>query len=234
MKQHEIQQAYETIKSGGLAIIPSRVGYTLLGNSDQAIEKMYRIKGRPLTKPCVILTKYDFLFEIARVPARHTSFIEAIDKENLLCGFILKRKYHSFFSSFSRFTDMNSQKPDGTSCFVIHGGDYIEYLVDRSVEDRMFVVGSSANQSGTGNEGVFSRIPEHIRAQVDYALDDDEYVHREYNPITRAQGVMVDLTGNIGVVIREGLQTEKIADVLERHNTQVLNQYSREMKDELL
>lgn len=216
--EEKIQQAYETILGGGLAIIPSRVGYTLLGNSQQAIEKMYRIKGRPLTKPCVVLTRYDVLPEISQIPERHQPFVDAIESAGMLCGFILRRKEHPYFASLSSYTDSNAQKPDGTSCYVIHGGAYIQYLVDRALADGTFVVGSSANQSGTGNEGMFSKIPESIRDEVDFAIDHDAFVHQEYDPRTRAQGVMVDLTGDTAVIIRKGLQDATIAVLVQEHN----------------
>src|SRR5690349_19073767 len=99
IKEKEITKAYETIKNGGLALIPTRVGYVLLGNADLAMQKMFELKGRPLTKPCVVLTRRDILDSIAEVPVEYRDFIDEIEKSKLLCGFILKRKEHSLFKS---------------------------------------------------------------------------------------------------------------------------------------
>jgi tRNA A37 threonylcarbamoyladenosine synthetase subunit TsaC/SUA5/YrdC len=220
IQKQAIKRAYLNIKKSGLAIIPSRVGYTLLGNTDQAIKKMFELKGRPLSKPCVILTRYDFLDQIAQVPKKYQPFIQRIEQEKLLCGFILKRRKHPVFSSLSPFANEYSKRPDGTSCFVINAGDYIQYLVDNSLKDGTVVVGSSANKSGTGNEGIFGNIPQNILDGVDDYIEDDNFVSFEYNPQTREQGVMVDLNGDKPVVIRKGLQYPYIQSVLDEYMDQ--------------
>lgn len=216
MQFQAINNAYSAIKQGGLAIIPSRVGYTLLGNSDSSIRKMYNIKGRPLSKPCVLLTTLSDMCEMAEVQGEHIRLIQAIDRRQLLCGFILKRKEHPTLSTLPKWTNRQSQK-DNTSCYVIHGGKYIEHLVTLAKADGIMIVGSSANKSGTGNEGHFKRIPVEIRSSVDAYVNDDEYVHHEYNPMTREQGVMIDLTGNRPQIIRKGFQHQTILQHLERH-----------------
>lgn len=217
IKQQEIEKAYRAIMGGGLAIIPSRVGYTLFGNSEKAIKKMFEIKGRPLSKPCIVLTKREFLEEIAEVPEKYLKFIDAIEGEGLLCGFILKRLPHPHFELQHPYVRDYSKRPDGTSCFVINASDYAKYMVDRSITDKTFIVGSSANKSGTGNEGYFASIPENIRNLVDYAIEHDEYVQQEYNPQTREQGVMVDLTGKVPVITRKGLKYSRITELLKTH-----------------
>ncbi len=214
IKVEEIQEAYQKIRNEGLVIVPTRVGYVLLGNTDKAIQKMFELKGRPLTKPCVVLTKRSLLEQIAVVPEKYLPFINAIEDAKLLCGFILKRKEHPFFDSLSPFANKYSMLGDGTSCFVINASDYIQHLVDQAEKDGTFIVGSSANQSGTGNEGFFERIPEKIRQGVDGYVEHNEYVHQEYNPETREQGVMVDLTKDRPVIIRKGLKLSQIENIL--------------------
>jgi tRNA A37 threonylcarbamoyladenosine synthetase subunit TsaC/SUA5/YrdC len=211
----EIAHAYESIRDGELAIIPSCVGYTLLGNGEHAIRKMFEVKGRPLSKPCVVLTKHAFLPEIAEIPPQYLSFIDAIEERKLLCGFILKQKQHALFDSLSEYVRSYSRRDDGTSCFVVNAGRYIQYLVERALADGTVIVGSSANKSGTGNEGVFANIPANIRERAGYAIEDDLYVSREYNHATREQGVMVSLVEEKPVVTRKGLMYAEIEDLIQ-------------------
>lgn len=215
IKLNEAKNAYESIKAGGLAIIPSKVGYTLIGNSEKAISKMFAIKGRPLSKPCVVLTRRDLLDELAEIPKKYIPFINAIEASKMLCGFILKRKSHKLFDSLDEYTNRYSKRENDTSCFVINGGGYFQYLIDHAYKDGTLVVGSSANKSGTGNEGVFINIPQNIREEVDYALEDNEYVWQNYNPKTREQGVMVDITGERPFIVRKGLKFAEIAKIIE-------------------
>lgn len=212
MNIKQASKAHETILNGGLAIIPSRVGYTLLGNSEDSLHKMFRIKGRPLSKPCVVLTNRKLLNELALTSEVNT-LIDKINDHKLLCGFILPRKENKLYTSLTSWTNYYSQH-NGTSCFVINAGEYIDYLVNRAYEDCILIVGSSANQSGTGNEGVFLKIPEQIRKNVDFSINDDNYVSKEYNPITREQGVMIEWLNGKPVILRRGLFIDKIEEIL--------------------
>ncbi|MCI0542548.1 Sua5/YciO/YrdC/YwlC family protein [bacterium] len=216
IKDSEIARAYKIIRTGGLAIVPSRVGYTLLGNSEHAIKKMFDVKGRPLTKPCVVLTKHSFLPEIAEIPPQYMAFVDSIEEQKLLCGFILKRKTHSIFDSLPEYVRLNSRRDDDTSCFVINAGLYIQYLVEEALKDGTVVVGSSANASGTGNEGIFANIPTNIQKAVEYFVEDDVYVRREYNHATREQGVMVALFGKRPEITRKGIMHSKIVELLQK------------------
>jgi len=85
---------------------------------------------------------------------------------------------------------------------------------DLAWEDRTVVVGSSANKSGTGNEGIFENIPLEIRRNVEYGLGHNEFVAQEYDPVTRQQGVMVDLLGDEPVVIRKGLKSRELEAII--------------------
>ena len=218
MKEIEIQRAYETISLGGLAIIPSRVGYALLGNSEESIRKMYELKGRPLSKPCIVLTTAPMLDEIAMIPPFAREVIHTIEKEKLLCGFILPRKDNSIYQSLSTWTSAYSQK-NGTSCFVINAGDYVEYLTKKSIEDKIIVVGSSANASGTGNERIFSRLPESIRTGIDCAIEDDAFVKRESSPDSREQGVIVDCTTGKMMIVRKGQFYGRIHEIIQHKSS---------------
>ena len=213
MKTEQIEDAYRIIRNGGLAIIPSRVGYTLLGNSENSIRKMFKIKGRPLSKPCVILTNRKILSELAIVSEKSITLVDKINKQKLLCGFILPRKEHELYTSLTRWTSYYSQHK-GTSCFVINAGQYIDYLVNKSFDDEILIVGSSANRSGTGNEGIFSKIPKEIRDNVDCAIKDDSFVSREYNPNTRGQGVMIEWIKDKPAILRRGLFIDEIERIL--------------------
>lgn len=208
-----IKEAYSVIKKGGLTIIPSRVGYTLLGNSDESIKKMFKLKNRPLGKPAIILTKRDKLDVFAEIPKKYNKIIDSINDKNLLCSFVLKRNKNPIYNSLAPFTNEYSQK-EGTSCFVINPGEYLEYLVEKSLEDDILIVGSSANISGTGNEGIFTNLPEQITKKVDYYITDDDFIKREYNPLTRDRGVILDLSKNKLTIIRKGLFYDQIKNIL--------------------
>lgn len=214
IKKDKIEKAYIVIKDGGLAIIPTRVGHVLLGNSEKAISKMFKIKHRPMSKPAVVLTRFDILPLISQIPDKFDPLVAAIEHSKILCGFILRRKSNKVFDNLSQYTNQNAQKADGTSCFVINHGEYTGYLVDKAWRDQTVIVGSSANKSGTGNEGIFENIPLEIRDNVEYGLGHNEFVAQEYDPVSRQQGVMVDLMEEEPVIIRKGLKSQELEAII--------------------
>jgi len=215
IKQHEIEQAYQKIKEGGLIICPTRVGYILVGNTEDAIKRKFQLKHRPLQKSAVVLTDYEQIFDIAEVPQEHKKFVDAIEQADLLCGFIMKRREEKFVH-LDPFTRDITRQPDGTSCFVIHHGDYSEYLTRRAREDGMYIFASSANRSGTGNRGRFENIGVEIVNGVDYTIEDNAYVAQRYVPDSGEQGVMVSFMGERPAVIRRGLNMKEIGEILDR------------------
>jgi len=215
IKKEVIEKAYQKIKEGGLIICPTRVGYILVGNTEAAIRRKFALKHRPLQKSAVVLTDYDQIFDIAEVPPEHKKFIDAIQHADLLCGFIMKRREEQF-GILDAFTRDITRQPDGTSCFVIHHGDYSEYLTRRAKEDGTYVFASSANRSGTGNRGWFENIGDEIVNGVDYAIEDNAYVAQRYVPDSGEQGVMVSFMEQRPAVIRKGLNMKEIAEILEQ------------------
>ena len=215
IKLSEIEQAYQKIKEGGLIVCPTRVGYILVGNTEKAIRRKFELKHRPLQKSAVVLTDFEQIFDIAEVPPEAKRFIDAIEQADLLCGFIMKRREEKF-AKLDAFTRDITRQPDGTSCFVIHHGDYSEYLTRRAKSDGTYVFASSANRSGTGNRGRFENIGEEIVNGVDYAIEDNAYVAQRYEPDSGEQGVMVSFMGKQPAVIRQGLNMKEIAEILDR------------------
>lgn len=220
IKQTEAEKAYQVMKSGDAIVIPTRVGYIIGGNTENALKKMYELKGRPLNKPGVVLTRRDMLEELAEVQERYIPFINEIEKRKLLLGFILKRKSNPIFDSVDDFTKQQSQKHDNTSCFVINAGEYCQFISDKALEDGTLFIASSANASGTGNERKFEEIPENIRTGVGYAIEHNEFVAQEHiDPNAREQGVMIDLTGKFPMITRRGFEYEQIETIMHEYLT---------------
>ena len=213
IKEQEISKAYDVIKSGGLIVCPTKVGYILVGNTKEALERKFDLKKRPLRKSAVVLSNYSMLPKIAQIPENHKKFIDAIEDSKYLCGFILKRNEDAFMAVDEMARQMSVQ-PDGTSCFVINHGGYSEYLAQRAEEDGTFVLASSANPSGTGNRGKFKNIGERILNGVDMAIEHDEYVAQRYEPDSGEQGVMVSLMKDRPKIIRKGLNCPEIEKIL--------------------
>ncbi|MFH1521351.1 MAG: Sua5/YciO/YrdC/YwlC family protein [archaeon] len=213
IKISEAARAYETIKTGGLAIVPTRIGYILAGNTEQAMRKKFELKHRPISKPAVVITDYSNLFRITDIPFEYHSIVSAVQEQNLLCGFILHRR-ESEFSMIDDYTNKVSKLEDDTSCFAINHGHYSEYLVARATADRTLISASSANRCGVGNKGRFKNIGNDIINGADFAIEDDEYVAQRYELDCGERGTIMSLVRDKPVIIRKGLNSPLIEDIL--------------------
>jgi hypothetical protein len=79
--EREAWQVYVTLVAGGVAVVPTNAGYGLLAMGPQGVRRIYEMKGRPTTKPCVLVTTWRIFDEVAapiasrraRVDRRHAS-----------------------------------------------------------------------------------------------------------------------------------------------------------------
>lgn len=213
MRRPQADQAYHVIRNGGLIVCPTKVGYILVGNTKEALERKFDLKQRPLKKSAVVLTNYDNLNKVAHVPEEHQAFVDAIEQSKHLCGFICQRKEEAFENIDEHARKMSLQ-PDGTSCFVINHGAYSEYFVQKAVADNSHILASSANPSGTGNRGRFQNIGDRILGGVDMAIEHDDYVAQRYEPGSGEQGVMVSFMTEKPTIIRKGLNCPEIEAIL--------------------
>jgi hypothetical protein len=58
-------RVYAILRAGGLALVPTDVGYGLLAMEAGAVERIYELKGRPATKPCVTVANEAILADVA-------------------------------------------------------------------------------------------------------------------------------------------------------------------------
>ena len=227
--------------SNEVVICPTKVGYIICAISLEGLKKKFKLKGRPLEKPSVVLcSSTDQLFELADVEKAEADMsaknpmekgkpelveysnlfkklIIKCDEQNLLNGFILPWREKAFAKLPKNIRDLMSSA--NTSCFVINHGKHSVELARLAREDNLLIFASSANISGRGNNGRFGGIGNQITDQVPVRIEDDQYVSScqpnvDTNGIRAEQGVMVKLVGERPSIIRAGLSLPIIAGVM--------------------
>ena len=56
--EQQTTRVYDTLRAGGLAVVPTNAGYGLLAMGARAVERIYALKGRPASKPCITVTTW--------------------------------------------------------------------------------------------------------------------------------------------------------------------------------
>ncbi len=219
-----LKQAADLLLQGGKTIVtPTKVGYIIATADRAGLERKFVLKGRPRTKPGVVLCgSIEQVEKLAQMNEEIKRFYKACEGKDILLGCILPwrsdaiDRYIPADGSCELIMDSRN-----TSCFVICFGKPSETVCRHLWKDHQrLVFASSANPSGKGNRGRLEGVGEQILNGVDMAIYADDYVAKQQpneDASTRyEQGVMVsmvDVNGqltNVPTVIRKGLAVEKI------------------------
>ncbi|MYJ73193.1 MAG: hypothetical protein F4092_15795, partial [Rhodospirillaceae bacterium] len=74
----DAERIFETVCNGGVAIFPVSVGYAIVGHEEESVQRMYRAKERPFSKPCGNFCDWQLFTEAIRVPYRARDAVSAI------------------------------------------------------------------------------------------------------------------------------------------------------------
>ncbi len=206
-----IEKAYSVLSDGGLCLLKADIGYGLFGTSEEAIKKMFEIKGRPTSNPCIVLGNVKVLEELCpTLPSTYRDFIlNLIPKTTLAVRYTADLK-SALWSSLPPWVQAHSSNA-GTIAIFLNTGNTTERLCERAFQDRQLIVGSSSNRSGAGNNYRFEDIPEYIRSRVDFSLDEGV---AKYANDQKLATTIVDLTDLS--IRRRGVNFDLIADALDR------------------
>jgi tRNA A37 threonylcarbamoyladenosine synthetase subunit TsaC/SUA5/YrdC len=167
----EADRAYRVICEGGIVLVRSVVGYALMGKTDEAIERMYELKERPLVNPLIVAGNLDLLDKIT-IPV-------APDVRDWLADVITR-------TTLAVINDMLPSAPllsqltplarsrgtkEGSVALFLNTGWMSETLARKALNDGCILFGTSANASGRGNSYNFTDVPENMRNGADYVLD---------------------------------------------------------------
>ncbi len=187
----QIEEAVEILKDGGVVAFPTDTLYGLGAaiSSVKAVEKVYAIKRRPLDQPLpVLLARVDQLQEVA---------LDLSSMALCLAG--------RFWPGALTIVVKRSERvPD----IVTAGGGTVAVRVpDHPVAQALIrgagpITGTSANLSGLPPATTAAEVRRQLGDTVDYII--------EAGPAPRGiESTIVDATGRVPVIVREGAVTSK-------------------------
>lgn len=207
----EVDDAIATMKRGGLILVKGDIGYGLFGITESAIAKMYRVKGRSLTNPCIFIGNLDVLDEIAVIEHQEVrEWIEEIASWTTLAVVLPARMSSPYLQGMDPWVRERSIT-DGTLAVFLRTGPYVEELIAKAFGEGWVFVGSSANASHTGNVFRFTDVPDQIVREVDLAVDHGTSAHINSG---RLATTMVNFTN--WTIRRAGVNHEPIKAAFEQ------------------
>jgi tRNA A37 threonylcarbamoyladenosine synthetase subunit TsaC/SUA5/YrdC len=207
MTHHDPDAArvYAVLRSGGLALVPTDVGYGLLAMEAEAVERIYVLKGRPSTKPCVTVANEAILADVALpVGAGVVAWLRDITRTLPLAVVARLDPDSRLVASMAPFVRAQATH-EGTIAAFFSAGPLVEAVAELARADGRLVVGSSANASGTGNNATLAEVPENMRLGADLIIDRGPV--RLANP-EKTPATILDLTTR--TFLRRGVAFETI------------------------
>ena len=207
----DAKRVYDTLVAGGIGIIPTDVGYVILGVTAEAIWKIFRVKRRKPEKLNAMCGCLEMHRDLHVLENDRRSVVSAIVEDaNLPMGTVAPgRLDHPTLASLDG--DVLDQTTDeGTIAMLLNAGPLLDELARIAFADNRLVIGSSANISLRGVKFRADDIEPEVRDAADIVID---YGLSRWNRYGKSS-TMIDV-GRMWVV-RYGSCFDLIDDLLRR------------------
>lgn len=227
--KEDARRVYEVLKSGGIAVMPASMGYTIATTSAEALNKIFTTKKRGAHKRHAMGGTYALHKEVHVMTPEMEDILHWLTMESgLPVACIAKyNPEHPLIKSLDPVT-LEAATHEGTVAMLINGGKLQDEVISLCAADNLPVLGSSANISTTGNPSKPILDPKLINfAGTKYALEDVPQELIDIADIVIDYGIvpwghhgrsstMINFSGPKIEIVRIGLGYDIIKDHLAR------------------
>lgn len=166
------RQIFRTVSDGNVGIFRTDVGYAVVGQSAQAIERIFTHKKRSYDKPCGCFGSLELFGELIDCSSKAADFVSRVIEDHGLPLSIVGRYRpdHPVIAKADPFAIKHGTK-GGTIDLLMNAGPIHDEIARNALATGRGVFGSSANISLSGSKYDFDSIEPELRAAVDLALD---------------------------------------------------------------
>ncbi len=205
-------RAIDALMSGGIAIIPTTVGYVILGATTEAINRIIEVKRRAPSKLNAMIgckELHDELHDLAEIPRRAVAMITGA--YDLPVGAVAPAHLDHAMLSGLEAGVLERTTHDGTVAMLMNAGPLMETMARMSHARAAPVIGSSANLTLHGTKFRVEDIEPEVLAAADLVID---YGLMRWSNYGRSS-TMINFEDFS--VVRHGSCFDLISDVLRRH-----------------
>jgi tRNA A37 threonylcarbamoyladenosine synthetase subunit TsaC/SUA5/YrdC len=210
--QKDAERVFRTLRDGGIAIVPTSIGYAIVGATSDAIRRAHRAKGRTPSKYNAFTGSQELHEDVHILDDEKRAMVRTLTVDyDLPVGTIAPcRKDHPIFTGLD--DDVYAQSTfEDTAALLLNGGPILKELGRLSHESGVGVIGSSANRSLQGTKFRVCDIEPEVVAEADEVIDYGLVRWAAY----RKSSTMIDFGAMKAT--RVGACYDLISDVLQRH-----------------
>jgi tRNA A37 threonylcarbamoyladenosine synthetase subunit TsaC/SUA5/YrdC len=210
--QKDAERVFRTLRDGGIAIVPTSIGYAIVGSTSDAIRRTHKAKGRAPSKYNAFTGSQALHEDVHILDDYKRAMIRMLTVDyDLPVGTIAPcRKDHAIFQNLDADVYQQSTFHD-TAALLLNGGPLLKELGRLSHEYGIGVIGSSANRSLQGTKFRVKDIEQEVLKEADEVIDHGLVRWAAYGK----SSTMIDFGGM--KTTRVGACYDLISDVLLRH-----------------
>lgn len=165
-------EVVRVLLSGGIAIVPTEVGYSLMASSSDAIERAFAAKRRRPGHTLGLIGSYDLHRELHDLHEERFEMTRVLTQElDISLGIVAPyRADHPILTRLTPTTLANTTR-DGTIAIFVGGGSLLTEICRLNDEMSLLMVGSSANVTGSGQKFRVEDIEDEIKEAADLIVD---------------------------------------------------------------
>ena len=210
--QGDARRAMDVILDGGIAIIPSYVGYVILGATTEAINKTIEVKERGPSKLNAVIGCASMHAALHQLDGRNREIVRTITQGyDLPMGTVAPADLNHPMLKNLDAEVLERTTLGGTLAMLLSAGPLMDTMAQLSFEAGRLVVGSSANLSLHGTKFRAQDIEQQVLDAADIVIDYGLMRWANYGRSSTMVNVH-DLS-----VVRYGSCLDLINDVLQRH-----------------
>lgn len=206
------RRAMDAVLQGGIAIIPTSVGYVILAARTEAINRIIEVKRRAPSKLNAMIgckALHDELHDLGELARRAVALIT--EGYDLPVGAVAPARLdHPMLNGLEPGV-LERTTHDGTVAMLMNAGPLLDHMARMSHAEGRPVIGSSANLTLHGTKFRVEDIETEVLEAADVVIDHGLMRWNNYG----VSSTMIDF-GDFSVV-RHGSCFDLIADVLKRH-----------------
>lgn len=208
----DARRAFDALASGGIAIVPNDIGYSLLGGSRVALDRIFATKQRAPQKLNAMVANLALQRELHVCSTRGQEIVDAITRDyDLPLGCIAPfRPDHPIMAGLDPEVLSGSTR-GGTLVMLLNAGRFHAALTRLSHEAKVPLFGSSANLTLSGTKFRVEDMEPEITAIADVVVD---HGLQRFHPY-RSSSTLLNV--ETLEVVRFGSCYEDIAYILKRH-----------------
>lgn len=210
--EDDARRAIDVVMAGGIAVVPTTVGYVILAADTAAINRIIEVKGRAPSKLNAMIgcaSLHDELHALDETPRRAVAMIT--DGYDLAVGAVAPARLdHPMLAGLDAEV-LARTTHDGTVAMLLNAGPLLNAMARLSHAHGRPVIGSSANLTLQGTKFRAADIEPEVLDAADIVIDHGLMRWASYGK----SSTMINFADFS--VVRAGSCYDLIADVLARH-----------------